>query len=52
MAASRGLKQLQAFNVIKLVIRGKSHQPAAWDWTGLKPDELILPSLDRVFVTK
>jgi hypothetical protein len=51
MACHRALKELEAMNVLRCVAKGKSHTPSLWEWTGLALDELLLPSVQTLFVT-
>jgi len=51
MTCNRTLKELEAMNVLKCVTKGKSHILARWRWTEIPLDELVLPSVEGLFVT-
>jgi hypothetical protein len=51
MTCNRALKELEAMNVLQCIAKGKSHMPARWKWTGKTLDELVLPSVEALFVT-
>ena len=49
MARDRTLKRMAGLGILRLLKKGKSHQPTVWQWNGNPPDELVLPRVKTIF---